>query len=215
MIQKAITRARLAGGDEVIVVDGGSDDDTVKIAESCGAFVYHDVSGRGNQLNRGAEKASGDLLLFLHADNWLGESVCGQLRTCPHATNEIWGCFRQKIGDQRALYRWLAKGNEWRVRWQGLVYGDQAMFVNRYLFHSIGGFPNQPLMEDFEISRRLYRKSRPILLDGPTYVSDRRWQRRGVIRQTLTNWSLATRYRMGESPANLANRYRRHDQAED
>lgn len=206
-IESAIEKAWLAGADQVIVADGGSADQTFELAEQSNCQTCVSPPGRGQQMNAGAKIATGDVLLFLHADNWLAENAIEKIRELKLETERFWGCFLQRIEHEHPVYRWLESGNALRAKWQQLVYGDQAMFISRVLFETVGQFPNQPLMEDFEISRRLSLQARPIILPGPVYVSARRWQKNGVAGQTLKNWSLAFAYRLGRSPEKLRQRY--------
>ena len=162
-------------------------------------------------MNRGAAVATGDVLLFLHADNSLAAGACDQIRDLYLKTEHKFGGFRQEIQNQSAVFRWIESGNEIRLVRQGLIYGDQAMFVSRELFEHLGGFPEIELMEDFEFSRSLRKLGKPALLDGPTLVSARRWERNGWLRQTILNWSLSFAFRMGASPGWIARQYRRHD----
>jgi hypothetical protein len=111
------------------------------------------------------------------------------------------------------LYRCLDRGNAARVRWRGSAYGDQAIWMRRQLFFDLGGFPDVPLLEDLLLMRRFRRRAWPVLLPGPLHVSARRWQRHGVMRQTLRNWSILAAHACGASPQRLAHWYRRHDQA--
>jgi hypothetical protein len=120
----------------------------------------------------------------------------------------IWGAFRQRIPNKRRVYRWLETGNAWRVRMRSMPFGDQAVFVDRRLFHRQGGFDEIPLMEDVALSRKLRRIARPILLPGPVTIDPRRWERNGVVTQTLRNWSIQTAYHCGVSPERLAKWYR-------
>ena len=210
-ISISISRAWESGCDELIVVDGGSDDGTVDLVRSKNCELIEGTAGRGSQLNLGANIATGDTLLFLHADNWLEKDACDQLRQSIGIVNQPWGGFHQAINNPARIYRWLEKGNAIRTRFQSLVYGDQAMFVTRKAFDQVGGFPDIPLMEDFEISRRLYKISFPLLLAGRVHVGARRWESNGVINQTLRNWSVSAAYRFGASPESLSKRYRRHD----
>lgn len=119
------------------------------------------------------------------------------------------GAFRQRIDASGLLYRWLEAGNAFRARRLRTPYGDQAIFVRSELLERVGGVPDLPLMEDVELMRRLREHTRPVLLDGPLTVSARRWRRRGVVRQTATNWALVLAYRCGVSPERLASWYGR------
>lgn len=212
IITTAIERAWAAGADEIILADGGSRDGTPELARAAGCHVISAPLGRGPQLNAGAACASGDMLLFLHADNWLAPGACHQIRQAAQDLDVRFGGFAQHIENPAWIYRLIERGNRWRVRWRGLLYGDQAFFIQRSLFQELGGFPEIPIMEDLEFSRRLKGQGRAVLLKGPTYVDARRWQKSGPLRQTLRNWFLSTAYLLGVSPQRLAAGYRRHDQ---
>ena len=162
-------------------------------------------------MNRGAQQASGDVLVFLHADNWLAPGACDQIRSAFKSNENRFGAFEQQIDNSRRIYRWIEFGNRLRVKWQGLIYGDQAMFIRRDEFEKIGGFPEIELMEDFALSRQLKSLGKPVILPGPTYVNSRRWQKSGPVRQTIRNWFISTAYRCHVSPGWLSKRYRRHD----
>ncbi|MEL7499696.1 MAG: TIGR04283 family arsenosugar biosynthesis glycosyltransferase [Planctomycetota bacterium] len=212
VIDASIRRAWDSGCDEVIVVDGGSEDDTVSISEKMECRVIHSERGRGNQLNAGSAAANSDVLLFMHADNWLAKDGCQQI--CQQMENDQhleYGGFLQSILNDHWMYRWIEYGNAQRVYWRGLLYGDQGLFVRRRLFERTGGFPNIPIMEDLEFSRVLKKIGRAKLLTGPIYVDARRWTQHGLIRQTLRNWYLSSAYLCGASPNWLAGKYRNHD----
>ena len=201
-----------AQADEVIVVDGGSHDETISIARSLNANVTSCQPGRATQQNHGAKLASGQLLLFLHADCRLGESCILRLRDANACHGDIFGGFTQRIDNHHAIYRIIEKGNAARIRYRSLAYGDQGIYVSQKTFHQIGGFPDVPLMEDVMLMRKLYKRlGRATLLDGPVYVDDRRWSRHGVLRQTLRNWTLLSAFYLGARPSTLAKFYRRHD----
>ena len=217
-IARSVEMAWKAGADEVIVVDGGSGDATVEICEKANCRLVHSPAGRGIQLNAGAAKAIGDVLLFLHADNWLVENAIQQIKSLDDDPDVLFGGFYQRIEHPGKLFRWIEGGNAWRVRWRGLVYGDQAMFVSKSLFEAAGGFRAIALMEDLAFSQEIKsqyfektKRSRPHLLAGPTHVDARRWQAVGPVRQTLKNWFLSTAYVLGADPKRLAKRYGRHD----
>lgn len=210
-IGTAVERAWSAGADEVIVVDGGSDDATCQHASGARCTLLSSQLGRATQQNAGAQHASGEVFVFLHADNWLAEGALEQVRKLLSETDTQHGAFRQSIDAPGMRYRWLEWGNGWRVRWRGLPYGDQGIFVRREVFFAVGGFPQVPLMEDLVLMRKLRRRSWPGLLNGPIHVDPRRWQRHGVLRQTLRNWWLVTAYDCGVPLNRLATHYRRHD----
>ncbi len=210
-IALAVERAWAAGGDEVIVADGGSSDATAQIAAEHHAGVISSSPGRAVQQNAGAVAATGDVLLFLHADTWLAADAVHQIRAALAATNHPWGAFRQQIDAAGFLYRWLEAGNAGRVRWRGIAYGDQGIWMRREQFDRLHGFPETKLLEDLLLSKQLRRVGPPQLLPGPLHVSARRWQRHGVVRQTLRNWGILLAHACGVSPDRLATYYRRHD----
>jgi rSAM/selenodomain-associated transferase 2 len=207
MIASAIDRSWMAGADEVIVCDGGSSDGSPSIAGGQRCRVIHSPAGRGLQQNQAAAVAEGDVLLFLHADNWLASGACQQIRDALADASLQYGAFRQRIESPRVLYRLIEYGNAARVRYLGLAYGDQGIFVRRETFAAVGGFPEVSLMEDLRLMRLLHRFGPPALLPGPLHVSPRRWQKHGVIRQTLCNWWLLTAEKFGVSPDRLARFY--------
>ncbi len=206
-IHRAITTAWEAGADEVIVVDGGSEDETRESARELECQLLEAPRGRASQQNAGAERATGDVFVFQHADNWLAPDSVGQIRQRLHDPRVVCGAFRQRIEARGWSYRLLEWGNYRRAKWLRLPYGDQGIFVRRETFIKVGGFPDIPLMEDVALMRRLARHARPVLLPGPLYVDARRWQSAGVIRQTLRNWWLLTAYYCGVSPRRLAKTY--------
>jgi len=211
-IARAVASAWHAGAAEVIVVDGGSDDGTAEIAGRLRCTLLTAPRGRAAQQNAGAGAATGEVLLFLHADNQLAAAdIADQVSTCLADPRRLHGALRQQIDSPQFSYRWLERGNAARVRWLGLPYGDQAIFVRRETFLQWGGFPDEPLLEDLILMQRLRRQAWPALLPGPVAVSPRRWQKHGVVGQTVRNWWLLARYAGGAKPADLAGHYRQHD----
>lgn len=196
--------ASVAGAEDVetIVVDGGSTDDTL---EKCGAAdrVITADKGRANQQNAGAAAATGEILLFLHADCRLQPRCLAAVRKACDDDDCVGGCFQQQIDAAGAKFRALEWGNALRVRCFRLAYGDQGIFVRADVFHRLGGFPPLALMEDLFFMKRLRREGRFLLLKDRIIVSARRWQQRGVVRQTLTNWTLASLAQLGVSPSRL------------
>jgi len=207
VVSTAIERAWNAGADEVILTDGGSTDGTVQTAQTANCQLVLAKPGRASQMNAGAAVASGDVLLFMHADNWLPDRCCDQVRDAVERSDVSWGGFHQQIDDPGFLFRLIERGNSMRCQYQSLVYGDQGLFVTRSLFELLGGFAVMPLMEDFELSQRLSSHGRPALLSGPIHVSARRWKAKGLARQTIRNWAITGAYRLGVSPARLAKWY--------
>lgn len=205
----AIDRAWGAGADEVIVVDGGSSDGTLEIAEQARCMALASTRGRATQQNRGAAAAEGDVLLFLHADTWLEPGCVQTVRNALCAAGVVGGSFRQRIESPRWAYRWLEWGNNLRAR-RGRPYGDQGIFVRREVFHACGGFPEVPLMEDVLLTKKFRRRGKLVLIDGPIHISPRRWERYGVVRQTVRNWLLLTGLKLGMSPERLAEFYPPH-----
>ena len=211
-VGRAVDSAWDAGAAEVFVADGGSSDQTVQVAAERRAIVVNASPGRARQQNAAAREATGDVLLFLHADNWLAGGVAEQVRTALADSRRIHGALRQRIDAAGLANRILERGNAARVRLLGLPYGDQAIFVRKETFLAAGGFPDVALMEDVLLMQRLRRLSWPVLLPGPVCVSSRRWQKHGVVRQTIRNWTLLAGFAVGVSPERLAGYYRRHDE---
>ena len=214
LVGSAVRSALAAGATEVIVSDGGSSDATLAAATRAGATTtVRSLPGRGVQLNAGSTFATGQLILFLHADSQLNESCLRQIAaTSRHArdpADAVWGAFRQRIDHPARRYRLLEWGNSLRVQVRRLPFGDQAVFVRRSTFKQMGGFAEVPLMEDVELAARLRKICRPVLLDGPVTVSPRRWHDRGVVRQTLRNWKIQSAYALGASPERLRHWYSR------
>lgn len=194
-------------GVEVIVVDGGSDDGTVEQARRRATAVCTAPRGRARQMNAGAALARGDVLLFLHADTRLPPEA-DRLVAQAMAREAVWGRFDVTIQGQSALLPVVAALMNIRSRWTGIATGDQALFVKREVFQRLGGFPDQPLMEDIELSRRLCRLSRPACLRPKVTTSGRRWDTRGVWPTIFLMWRLRWRYWRGESAEQLARQYR-------
>ncbi len=206
-IVAAIERAWQAGGDEVIVVDGGSSDDTTGQAAAARCELVISPRGRARQQNAGAARATGDVLLFLHADNWLVAGGVDQIRRSLADPRVTFGCFRQRIEAAGVAYRLLEIGNLLRAACLRRPYGDQGIFVRRDVFAAVGGFADVPLMEDVLLAKSLVRRARPRVLRGPLYISPRRWQQRGIVRQTRHNWSLLLRAKCGVPLEQLAEEY--------
>ena len=209
-IIEAIRRAWATGPYEVIVVDGGSEDGTIELAQTCSCQFLRTQQGRAEQQNAGARCARGDVLLFLHADNWLEARSTGQIADALSNPSVLGGAFEQQIEAPGFFYRFLERGNALRAKRLGLPYGDQGIFMRRSTFESLGGFPKIRLMEDYLLMKKFRNLSKPVLLPGPIHVSARRWQRHGLVRQTLRNWVLLGAVNLGLSPDRLAAYYPLH-----
>jgi rSAM/selenodomain-associated transferase 2 len=196
-----------ARGVEVIVVDGGSSDASAQRAALLADHVLASARGRARQMNAGAAAARGELLLFLHADTRLPDAADALLHQAV-ARGAMWGRFDVRIDGRPMLLRLVAALMNRRSRLTGIATGDQAMFVRRELFRRIGGFPDQPLMEDIELSRRLRALAPPCCLRQRVVTSGRRWETRGVWRTIFLMWRLRWRYWRGESAHALAEAYR-------
>jgi len=210
-VARAVGSATAAGAFETIVADGGSTDRTTEVAAAQGATIVRSSPGRAAQQNAGAAAATGDVLLFLHADNWLAAGAIRQVAAAAGRPSFVAGSFRQQIDSPGLRFRLLEFGNGLRAKYLGAPYGDQSIFVRRASFRQIGGFPETLLMEDLLIMRQLRRQAWPLLLAGPVYVDARRWHKRGVMRQTLTNLWLTAALTCGVNPDRLARFYPRHD----
>ncbi|MBD0275110.1 MAG: TIGR04283 family arsenosugar biosynthesis glycosyltransferase, partial [Acetobacteraceae bacterium] len=173
-------------GAEVIVVDGGSTDGTLERARDGADAVLTAPRGRASQMNAGAAAATGDVLLFLHADTRLPDGADRLIRTALDASGRVWGRFDVTIEGRHPLLPVVARLMNARSRLTGIATGDQAIFVTRVAFAGVGGFPDLPLMEDVALSTRLKRLSRPACLAPRATTSGRRWERRGVRRTILT-----------------------------
>ncbi|MDB5601492.1 MAG: glycosyl transferase [Xanthobacteraceae bacterium] len=194
-------------GAELIVADGGSQDDTVTLARPLADQVVVAPRGRAAQMNAGAAVATGDMLLFLHVDTQLppdaGTLIAQGLKQSGHA----WGRFDVRIDGTHFLLPVIAAMMNTRSRLTGIATGDQAVFVSREAFQNVGGFPDLPLMEDIALSKRLKRLGRPLCLRARVTTSGRRWERHGVARTIMLMWRLRLAYWLGADPAELAKQY--------
>ena len=204
------TLAVVPRGAEVIVSDGGSTDATLDIAQAAGCRIVAGPRGRGRQLAAGAAVAGRSWRLFLHADTVVSQQ--GWIAVARHMAKpdgaEAAACLRLAIDDPAWQARVIERAVAWRVRQLGMAWGDQGLLIHRHLYTAIGGYADQPLMEDVEIMRSLGRK-RLAVLDGEALTSAARWRRRGWVRQTALNLTCVSLYRLGVSVDRIARLYGR------
>lgn len=194
-------------GTEIIVVDGGSRDATVALATPLADRIIVAPRGRALQMNAGARIASGEVLIFLHADTRLPSDAGRLVMEGLARTDRSWGRFDVRIAGRHPLLPVVAFMMNLRSRLTGIATGDQAIFVRRALFETIGGYPAIPLMEDVALSGCLKRSGPPLCLARRATTSGRRWENHGVMRTILLMWRLRLAYRLGVDPAELARTY--------
>jgi len=211
-IRTTIDSVRTSGPyHEIIVVDGGSTDETRAIAARHAQVIRAD-RGRARQMNAGAEAAAGDLLLFLHADTHLSKRALGSARRAIRSESVCAGTFRLRFQPSTPALRFFAACT--RVPWIKLCFGDRGLFTTREAFDAVGGFPEWPVFEDLEMCARLADHGGFVHLSAAVTTSARRFQRNGALRQQLHNLRLWLHYVAGTSPASVAHLYRYDDRRE-
>jgi len=208
-IGKLLPELLVIPGVELLVVDGGSTDNTADVAKSLGAQVLRTSPGKAAQMNAGAEAAHGDILLFLHCDTKLAPGFVEQVRDSLSQPGISAGAFKLAINGQGFGLRVI----EWFVNFRSstlqMPYGDQGIFVTKDIFFSVGPFPQQPIMEDFELMRKLKKRGKVEILPLHATTSARRWNRLGVLKTTLINQAIIIGYLFGVKPEKLAHWYRK------
>jgi rSAM/selenodomain-associated transferase 2 len=194
-------------GTEVIVVDGGSRDATIQRARLRADRVIPAPRGRAVQMNAGAAKANGDVLLFLHADTRLPRDADHVVLAGLERSGRAWGRFDVEIEGRHPLLLVVGFLMNIRSRLTGIATGDQAIFVRRDVFQTAGGFAEIPLMEDIALCKRLKRVSRPLCLSERVVTSGRRWEKNGVLATMVLMWRLRFAYYFGADPNELARQY--------
>ena len=190
---------------ELIIVDGGSSDASVCIAKKYGRVLIS-ARGRAKQLNAGAAAATGDILLFLHADIWLEPGALSAMERAL-SSGYVGGGFRQKIDGKNLLYRAIEMAANLRGEYLKVFYGDSGIFLARSDFQKIGGFPDVPILEEIGFSKKLRSLGQTTLVDPGIHLSARRWEANGIVRTTLNNWLITLLYFLGVSPEKLARLY--------
>ena len=196
--------AATAGIDtEMIFVDGGSTDETVRILSAAGRHWLSADRGRAPQMNAGAAEAAGDVLLFLHADTRLPDGALQQVRSAVD-NGAVGGYFDLRLDSDRPLLKMTGRMITWRSRVTGVASGDQAIFLTKETFQRLGGYGSLPLFEDLDLSRRLKRAGHIARLNPPVITSPRRWEQLGAWRTIVRMWALRLLYYCGVSPTRLA-----------
>lgn len=195
-------------GHEVILVDGGSNDDTLQLAEGLFDQLLHTRAGRAVQMNAGAAAASHAILLFLHADTFLPQQAIAEIADA--LISARWGRFDIRLTGIHPLLPVIAWSMNLRSRLTGIATGDQAIFVSRPVFEAMGGFPAIPLMEDLALSEHLRLESAPACLKSRVSSSGRRWLNQGVLRTIWTMWCLRLKWFLGRTPEELVKHYYPH-----
>jgi rSAM/selenodomain-associated transferase 2/rSAM/selenodomain-associated transferase 1 len=204
------TLAAVAAGTpfETIVVDAGSTDRSAGVARVHGAIVIPGATGRAAQMNAGAAIATGEYLFFLHADTLPPADFVALIRKSLAQPGVVAGAFAFTLDADFPGRRWIERGTNWRAKTRQMPYGDQGLFLRRDVFFEMGGFPDMPILEDYELVRRLRRRGRIAVATPPVRTSARRWLARGALRTTLLNQGIVLGYRLGIPPARLAAWYR-------
>jgi rSAM/selenodomain-associated transferase 2 len=195
-------------GVEIVVVDGGSQDASADVARELNVPALCAAQGRARQMNAGAAAARGEALLFLHADTELPPFADNAIAAALASGRHVWGRFDVRITGRSPILSLIAVLMNLRSRLTGIATGDQGLFMTREAFEAVGGFPDQPLMEDIEICRRLLRLSPPKCLRERVLTSGRRWEARGIWRTIFLMWRLRWAYWRGRPARELARQYR-------
>lgn len=204
---ETLTRLQQHHPFETIVGDGGSGDDTINIARRYKVMVIKSPCGRATQMNAAAEEAQGDLLLFLHADSYVDPRGYQKMIETMASGPYLGGAFSLQIDSPLPVLKRISHWANWRSRYLNLVYGDQAIFVRREVFHELKGFSPLPICEDLDFFRRLKKMGPVVLLKEKTFTSPRRWLAEGVGFTTLRNIAIVSLFLIGFSPATLSRWY--------
>lgn len=204
-----LSRLPFDGKLEILVVDGAPSGDSLQAILMPRVKKILSPQGRGIQMNAGARNASGDILLFLHADTFLPPKGLAHIAEAMHASSIVGGAFDLSIDSPSPCFRWIEKAASLRSRITRIPYGDQAIFIKRGYFLELGGFEAFPIMEDVELMHRIKKNGHRIkLLPSRVKTSARRWERTGVCRNTLRNWMLLALFHLGGSPERMYRFYR-------
>ncbi len=196
---------------EVLLVDGGSSDDTVKLAAPLVDKIIQSPKGRAVQMNAGSQRASGDVLWFLHSDTFAPGCADNLIEQFINKTNKRWGRFNIRLTGRRLIFRLIERMINLRSWFTGIATGDQGIFIEKSLFNTLGGFKEIPLMEDIDLSKRLRKVAgRPLCIKNKLTTSSRRWEKHGIIQTILLMWRLRLAYSLGTPAEQLAKHYSSH-----
>ncbi len=184
---------------EIILCDGGSDDDSLKQVQQFPVTLVNAEKGRALQMNAGAQQATGEWLVFLHADTRLPKNWMNLIQGC----EGDWGRFNVQLSGQHWLLRIVEKSMNWRSQKTSIATGDQVLFFRSGFFHELGGFPEIPLMEDIAISKLARKFTAVNCIAQPVITSSRRWEKNGILRTIVLMWSLRLAYWLGIKPDRL------------
>ncbi|MBI1822858.1 MAG: TIGR04283 family arsenosugar biosynthesis glycosyltransferase [Nitrospirae bacterium] len=193
---------------DLIVVDGGSQDETVAIAKEYTRKVFVTPPGRARQMNEGARHAEGEILLFLHADSTIATGGIGKIVPAITSLHAVGGAFQLAFDSRNILMRIVAGLANFRSRFTRIPYGDQGIFITRALFQKLEGFPDLPILEDVAFATRMKKEGRIAILRDKITTSSRRWKKEGIFYTTLRNRLFMIGYQLGVSPRRLASCYR-------
>lgn len=193
-------------GHEVIIVDGGSSDNTVSISNLLADNVIKSESGRALQMNKGVEFSNNDILWFLHADTLITENAVDKILQA--LNKKDWGRFNIKLSGSSFLFRIIEKMINFRSCVFGIATGDQGIFIKRKVFDSVKGYSNIPLMEDIDLSQKLKKLSRSVCIKETLTTSSRRWEQKGILSTVFLMWRLRFLYWLGVSADKLASQYK-------
>ena len=201
-------QAERANGHEVVLVDGGSQDQTIALAQEYVDYTIQSAPGRSVQMNRGATVSQGDILCFLHADTLTPKNCAAVIEEAIAKTGRPWGRFDVRLSGSHCAFRIIETMINVRSRLSGIATGDQGIFVQRAFFEQLGGFPVMLLMEDVQFSKQAKVRSRPVCLSQHLVTSSRRWEQNGIFKTIWLMWRLRLAFYLGADPYQLAQRYR-------